>query len=173
MSDFVQGMFYVIIIFAIFIAILGAIGLAALHWFLTLTENRTLRLTILAMALLPGYFFVMKGDAFSTAVMSFLFIAPMAVLIPVYVFPGFSHLKSLFEQFLLTYVAVVFFSYFLMNGFLANSFFYDPEFFWYNPLSIARSYSKMILLDTILAFIIYWIWHVLCSSSKTENTETE
>jgi hypothetical protein len=156
-----EGWGYIFLFLVIVMFIIGSLELVVVSAILKRTTNRILHLGIPAIVLLLGYFLSMHADASLIVFGSFLLIGPMAALIPSVALPNLTDPESRLTRILVCYVAVSLFWIVLNSLFFSTGLAMNPEVFWDTPLSNAKIYAGIIVLDILVAFFIYGIMHVI------------
>lgn len=162
MSNFVEGLYYVFLFIIVLYLIWGPVVLAVLYWLLNQTTNRIHQIIILAVALIAGYF-MMMNQGVTFIVESIIFIAPIAVFIPLYTLPALNNPKPAFGKIFCTYVVVALISGILLPFFSLPNLLNAPLIYGYYPLSMSRIFPWIVVIDTVIAFIIQGISHYLDS----------
>ena len=90
-------------------------------------------------------------------VLSLLFIGPVAVLVPPFVFPDISGPGTRFRQILFVYFSVIVFEIFLVYGSVQLRVYLGPSPLLDLPGSGAIIYAGLAILDILVAFAVYRI----------------
>jgi hypothetical protein len=150
---------------------LGSIVLVGSYAALNRIKHRILRLLIIIIAWIPGFFLIMHNNATGILFGSFVFVAPFAVLIAVYSYPIFTSPVSQYKQILYLYTAVAFVS-FYTGGFIPP-FYNDLEIYRYILVSNAKVYCVIILQDMCIALGIGYILNFLGMGLKQEDKKSD
>jgi len=172
-SDFAQGMLFFLIILVMSLILIGAAEIAALHWILKKTTQRALQLGGLAIVLMLGYLLVINIGASIIFYALPLVIGPVAVLFPLFAYPSHTAHGSPSVRILAGYSTVtliwVILIYGWANGWATTNRYLAPLIYWHAPGPDALLYAGFIVLDTLVAFFVYWIMRAIRPAIKVKN----
>jgi hypothetical protein len=139
------------------VTVINLIVFSIIYTILKKTTSRFARIIIPVLVILAGYFLLMKADPANLVVGTYFFIAPMAVLISVYHIPGLVDPATGFEKILIcdimvTVIGVIFLGYVISTQYLNT-----PQYYRNMALSNAITYCSVIVLDIVLAIILFRI----------------
>jgi hypothetical protein len=153
--DVAEGFLYIVIILEIIACFMGAVLLGIIYAILTRMKDRFLRLGILVLAAALGFVVLMGIDAPMLLTGALIFVVPVSVLVPPFVFPGRTGVPPGFGRILLCYVVVSVIGIFLPFLLVMSGLSMVPEIFWHTPLSNGMIYACVTALDTGLASLMY------------------
>jgi hypothetical protein len=168
-----EGWAIIILYFMLFLIVLGAIELTVIYLILKRTPNRIIHLGIPAIVFLVGYFLLMNSDAAFLVFSSLLFVGPVAALIPPFAIPNLTDPKSRFMRILVSYIGVSVFGILYTAHFGLSKIWLDWDIYWHTPFSNAKIYAGLIIMDTIVAFIIYGLMHIVRPAHRIVNEKNE
>ena len=168
-SDFAQGMLFFLLILVTALILIGAAESAALHWIMKRTTKRSLQLGGLAIVLLVGYLLLINIGASIIFYALPLFIGPVTVLIPLFAYPSQTVPGSLTVRILAGYSTVTLIWVILIYGWTTANRYLDPLIYWHAPGSDALLYAGFVVLDTLVAFFVYWIMHAIRPAIKVKG----
>ena len=138
-----------------FVVVLGA-ALLALIWLVsTRTPNRFLRTAAPVAVMILGIIWLKDTDAGDIIAASVLFVAPMAALIPPFLFPGFTGPETGIRRIVACDLVVSLFAVGLTFFFVLSGLSMVPWIYWHTPVSNGVVYSVVIALDVFLAAGVY------------------
>ena len=138
-----------------FVVIMGA-ALLALIWLVsTRTTNRYLRTAAPVFVMLLGILWLKDSDAGNIVAASVLFVAPMAALVPPFLFPSFTGPRTGIKRIVacdlvVSLFAVGFAFYFVMSGLSMV-----PEIYWHTPVSNFMVYLCLVVGYVLIAAGVY------------------
>lgn len=153
----VEGFLGMVILFEIVAGIMGVVLLSLVYAVLRRTKNRTVRVGLPALVMAAGFLLLMRLDAPMLLVGALIFVVPVAVLIPPFVFSDWfgGDVKLKFTRILICYLLVALVGVFLPFLLVSSGLSMVPAIFWHTPLSNALVYVCVIALDVGLAAGIY------------------
>ncbi len=168
-SDFAQGMLFFLIILVIALILIGAAETAALHWILKKMTQRALQPGVLAIVLMLGYLLLTSIGASIIFYASPLFIGPVAVLLPLFAYPPQTAYGSTSVRILAGYSTVTLIWVILIYGWATANRYLAPLIYWHAPGSDAVLYAGFVVLDTLVAFFVYWILWVIRPAIRVKD----
>lgn len=178
-DDFGAGFVYLFWLIAVAIFVLGVIEPVVLHGILRRTTNRKIQLVILGLALIPGYLLVnsvvMYYGGAMTILWSLLFIVPVAILTPPFVYPDLIDHGSRFKRIVSAYIVVIIFGIILLFGFMRSGSGIVFHSVFNSPTHIFTTaiYAGLVILLTLFAFAVYKILQELRPSQQVQNEKPE
>jgi hypothetical protein len=151
----------------IVIGLIGVISLIAGYYLLRNIRNPLIRLTILLGGMILNFVYMWSVDSFWIVAGSMLLGIPMAVLVPLYIFPSGHNLKTGFIRVLICYIPIWIFVAILpliLIGLLSARSEYMPATY-----SNGLIYTCLMLGVIIIATLIYWILNRLEPKEKKES----
>jgi len=138
-----------------FIVILG-LALLALIWLPgTRTTNRLLRTAGPVAVMLLGIIWLKDADAGNVVAAAVLFVAPMAALIPPFLFPGFTGPETGIRRVVACDLVVSIVSAGLALFFVMSGLSMVPWIYEHTPVSNGLVYFCLIVADILLAAVVY------------------
>ena len=172
-SDFAQGMLFFLLILVTALILIGAAEIAALDWIMKRITKRSLQLGVLAIVLLLGYLLLINIGASIIFYALPLFIGPVTVLIPLFAYPSQTVPGSTTVRILAGYCTVTLFWVILIygwaNGWATTNRYLAPLIYWHAPGSDALLYAGFVVLDTLVAFFVYWIMRAIGPVIKVKD----
>ena len=153
--DVVDGFLFLVITLQIFAGIVGIVLLALVYAVISRTKNRTIRLVLPTLVMVAGFLFLMPNDAPMLLVGALVFVVPMAVLIPPFVFSHWFGDDVRFTRILICDLLVSAIGVCLPHLFVWSGLSMVPAIFWYTPLSNGIIYACVIALNVGLAAGVY------------------
>jgi hypothetical protein len=138
-----------------FVVVLGA-ALLVLIWLMgTRTPNRFLRTAAPVAVMILGIIWLKDTDAGNIVAASVLFVAPMAALIPPFLFPGFTGPETGINRIVACDLVVSLFGVGLTFFFVLSGLSMIPWIYWHTPVTNGVVYSVVIALYVFLAAGVY------------------
>lgn len=171
--DVVDGFLFLVILLQIIAFLIGVVLLSVVYAVISRTKNRMVHLLLPPLVMGAGFLFLMPNDAPMLLVGALIFVVPMAVLIPPFVFSNRFGEKIRFTRILICDLMVsvvgVFLPYLLVSSRLSMI----PAIFWHTPLSNGLIYGGLIALNVGLAtgFYQFFVWRDGVSRKKSEEND--
>ncbi len=168
-DNFATGFAILFILMALVPVLIGLIELIPIYLIFRKTANRTVQLGILAIVLLLGFLLLMQFEIPLFVIISLVVVEPLATLIPPYMVPRLTLPESRFIDIIISYIAVSV----VGISFLFSIFFSETAMFqeslWHAPYSKVLIYAGILLLDTVIAFVVYLFMMVFRSGQRAAD----
>ncbi len=151
----VEGFLFMVVLFEIVACLMGVVLLSFGFAIISRTKNRMIRLVLPALVMAAGFVLFMPIDAPMLLVGALIFVVPMAVLIPPFVFSHWFGEDVRFSRILICDILVSVVGICLPYLLVWSGLSMVPEMYWHTPLSNGAVYACAIALDIGLAAIIY------------------
>ncbi len=150
-----EGFLGLVILFEIVACIVGVALLSLVYAVLSRTDNRMIRVGLPALAIAAGFLLLMPLDAPMLLVGALIFVVPMAVLIPPFVFSDWFGEEVRFTRVLTCDIVVSVAGATLPFLLVLSGLSMVPAVYWHTSLSNGAVYACVIALDIALAVLIY------------------
>lgn len=150
-----EGFLGMVILFEIVACLMGVVLLSIVYAVLSRTKTPMIRLGLPALVMAAGFLLVMQIDVPMLLVGALIFVAPMAVLIPPFVFSDWFGGDVWFTRILICDILVAVVGVFLPHLLVSSGLSMVPAIFWHTPFSNALVYACVVALDVGLAAGIY------------------
>jgi hypothetical protein len=156
-----EGLIFVYFLFYFFGGVIGALSLTAGYYLLRHIGDPLISVIILITGMVINWVYAMQVDAPMMIAASILLGIPLAVLVPLYVFPSAYHLMTRFSRVLICYSLIGILGAILPFIFIISELSMSPFFFWHTPLSNGLVYFCLMAGVIGLATLIYGIMNYL------------
>lgn len=176
MSDnFAEGWVILFQLIGTAVFILGIIEPVVLYWLLEKITNRKIHLAVFCLALLPGCLLMNWIAANLGGILpvlcAFLFIGPVALFIPPYIYPDLIDPPSRAKRIFSAYMMIVLFEMYLLSGALSPLIDFDHMFFRPVFISATLAYIALIILDSLVAYAVYRLLQALSSAKQIKDVK--
>ena len=154
--------------------VFGIVELIIVYVVLRKTPHRLYHLAVPVWILLLGFILMNSGSVTNIIIGSFILIAPMAALLPMYLVPQLTDPETSLGRISISYIAVCVFQFLFVYSFAMSEKPFEAYYFFSGHLyNNALIYTGIVVADILVAFFAFMVLLHLLPFHETPVTKTE